>query len=157
TRLLPLPSMDAYVIDACRTPRGRRNGTLSGVHPIDLCTVPMKAILERTGIEATKIEDVVIGCVTECGEHGADIARSAVLAAGWPNELPDVTLNGFCGSGQQAVNSAEQAVVAAAHDLVYGGGVESMSRCAMGSEMGPLPTSLSERYPLVPQGLSAEM
>jgi acetyl-CoA acetyltransferase family protein len=149
--------MDAYVIDACRTPRGRRNGTLAGVHPIDLCTVPMKAIVERTGIDVGKIEDVVLGCVTECGEQGADIARAAVLAAGWPIEIPGVTLNRFCGSGQQAVNFAAQAVAAGAHDLVYGGGIESMSRCAMGSDMGGLPPSLMERYPLVPQGLSAEM
>jgi acetyl-CoA acetyltransferase family protein len=149
--------MDAYIIDACRTPRGRRNGSLAGVHPIDLCTVPMKAIVERTGIDVAKIEDVVLGCVTECGEQGADIARAAVLAAGWPIEIPGVTLNRFCGSGQQAVNFAAQAVAAGAHDLVYGGGVESMSRCAMGSDMGALPPSLMERYPLVPQGLSAEM
>jgi len=149
--------MDAYIIDACRTPRGRRNGSLAGVHPIDLCTVPMKAIVERTGIDPARIEDVVVGCVTECGEQGADIARAAVLAAGWPIDVPGVTLNRFCGSGQQAVNFAAQAVAAGAHDLVYGGGVESMSRCAMGSDMGPLPPSLMERYPLVPQGLSAEM
>ncbi len=149
--------MDAYIIDACRTPRGRRNGSLAGVHPIDLCTVPMKAIVERTGIDVGRIEDAIVGCVTECGEQGADIGRAAVLAAGWPIEIPGVSLNRFCGSGQQAVNFGAQAVAAGAHDLVYAGGVESMSRCAMGSDMGPLPPSLLERYPLVPQGLSAEM
>jgi acetyl-CoA acetyltransferase family protein len=149
--------MDAYVIDACRTPRGRRGGSLAGVHPIDLCTVPMKAIVERTGIDVGLIEDAVIGCVTECGEQGADIGRAAVLASGWPIEIPGVSLNRFCGSGQQAVNFGAQAVAAGAHDLVYAGGVESMTRCAMGSDMGPLPSSLLERYPLVPQGLSAEM
>ena len=149
--------MDAYIIDACRTPRGRRNGTLAGVHPIDLCTVPMKAIVERTGIDVNHIEDAIIGCVTECGEQGADIGRAAVLAAGWPIEVPGVSLNRFCGSGQTAVNLAAQGAASGAYDVVYAGGVESMSRCPMGSDMGALPPSLLERYNLVPQGLSAEM
>jgi acetyl-CoA acyltransferase len=149
--------MDAYIIDACRTPRGRRNGSLAGVHPIDLCVAPMHAIVERTGVDPLRIEDAIVGCVTETGEQGADIARAAVLAAGWPIEIPGVSLNRFCGSGQQAVNFGAQAAAAGAHDLVYAGGVESMSRCAMGSDMGALPPSLLERYPLVPQGLSAEM
>jgi len=149
--------MDAYVVDACRTPRGRRNGGLAGVHPIDLCTVPMKAIIERTGIASSEVEDVIIGCVTETGEQGACVGRAAVLAAGWPTEIPGFSLNRFCGSGQTAVNLAAQGVASGAHDVVYAGGVESMSRCPMGSDAGPLPMSLLERYNLVPQGLSAEM
>ncbi len=149
--------MDAYVIDACRTPRGRRGGSLAGVHPIDLLTVPMKAIVARTRVDVTKIEDVIIGCVTETGEQGACVARSAVLAAGWPVEIPGVSLNRFCSSGQQAVNFAAQAVASGAHDLLFAGGVENMTRVPMGADMGPLPTSLSERYDLIPQGLSAEM
>src|SRR6185295_13529786 len=149
--------MDAYIIDACRTPRGRRGGGLAGVHPIDLCTVPMKAIVERTGIPVERIEDVMIGCVTETGEQGACIARSAVLAAGWPVDVPGFSLNRFCGSGQTTFNLAAQGVGSGAYDLVYAGGVESMSRVPMGADMGPLPASLTERYNLVPQGLSAEM
>jgi acetyl-CoA acetyltransferase family protein len=149
--------MDAYIVDACRTPRGRKNGGLAGVHPIDLCTVPMKAIVERTGIDPARIDDAIIGCVTEVGEQGACIGRAAVLAAGWPIEIPGFSLNRFCGSGQTAVNLAAQGVAAGAYDVVYAGGVESMSRCPMGSDMGALPPSLTERYPLVPQGLSAEM
>jgi acetyl-CoA acyltransferase len=149
--------MDAYVVDACRTPRGRRKGGLAGVHPIDLCTVPMKAIVARTGIATSEIEDVVIGCVTETGEQGACVARAAVLAAGWPIEIPGFSLNRFCGSGQTAVNLAAQGVASGAHDVVYAGGVESMSRCPMGSDAGPLPMSILERYNLIPQGLSAEM
>ncbi len=149
--------MDAYIIDACRTPRGRKNGGLAGVHPIDLCTVPMKAIVERTGIDPARIDDAIVGCVTEVGEQGACIGRAAVLAAGWPIEIPGFSLNRFCGSGQTAVNLAAQGVAAGAYDVVYAGGVESMSRCPMGSDMGALPPSLTERYPLVPQGLSAEM
>jgi acetyl-CoA acetyltransferase family protein len=149
--------MDAYIIDACRTPRGRRNGGLAGVHPIDLCTVPMKAIVERAGVDAQCIEDAIIGCVTETGEQGACIGRAAVLAAGWPIEIPGFSLNRFCGSGQTAVNLAAQGAAAGAYDLVYAGGAESMSRCPMGSDMGSLPPSLTERYNLVPQGISAEM
>jgi len=148
---------EAYIIDACRTPRGRRKGSLSEVHPIDLLAVPLKALVQRTGVDPREIDDAVIGCVTETGEQGTNIARGTVLAAGWPIEVPGVTLNRFCGSGQQAVNFAAQAVKAGAQDLVVAGGVESMTRVPMGADMGPLPSSLMEKYNLVPQGLSAEM
>jgi acetyl-CoA acetyltransferase family protein len=149
--------MEAYIIDACRTPRGRRGGGLAGVHPGDLCTVPMNAIVARTGIDPKLIDDAIIGCVTETGEQGACIGRAAVLAAGWPIEIPGFSLNRFCGSGQTAVNLGAQGVASGAYDVVYSGGVESMSRCPMGSDMGALPTSLTDRYNLIPQGLSAEM
>jgi len=149
--------MDAYVVDACRTPRGRRKGSLAGVHPVDLCIAPMAAMVERTGIDPRQIEDVVIGCVTETDEQGACVARSAVLAAGWPVEVPGVTLNRFCGSGQTAVNLGAQAVAAGAHDVVYAGGVESMTRVPMGADMGAIPASLMTKYDLVPQGHAAEM
>ena len=156
---MPLPrrKMDAYVVDACRTPRGRRKGSLAGVHPIDLCIAPMAAMVARTRIDPREIEDVVIGCVTETDEQGACVARSAVLGAGWPIEVPGVTLNRFCGSGQTAVNLAAHAVAAGAHDVVYAGGVESMTRVPMGADMGALPASLMQKYDLVPQGLAAEM
>jgi len=149
--------MEAYIIDACRTPRGRRKGGLAGVHPVDLCLAPMQATIRRTGIDPAQIEDVIIGCVTETDEQGACVARSAILAAGWPVDVPGVTLNRFCGSGQTAVNLAAHAVAAGAHDLVYAGGVESMSRVPMGADMGALPSSLTSRFDLVPQGLAAEM
>jgi acetyl-CoA acetyltransferase family protein len=148
---------EAYIIDACRTPRGRRKGSLSEVHPIDLFDAPLNAIVRRTGVDPKDVDDVVVGCVSETGEQGTNIARGAVLAAGWPIEVPGVTLNRFCGSGQQAVNFAAQAVRAGAQDLVIAGGVESMTRVPMGSDMGPMPNSLLEKYNLVPQGLSAEM
>jgi acetyl-CoA acetyltransferase family protein len=148
---------EAYIIDACRTPRGRRKGTLSEIHPIDLFGVPLNKIVERNGIDPAEVDDVVVGCVTETGEQGTNIARGALLAAGWPVDVPGVTLNRFCGSGQQAVNFAAQAVKAGAQDLVVAGGVESMTRVPMGADMGPLPMSLMEKYNLVPQGLSAEM
>jgi acetyl-CoA acyltransferase len=148
---------EAYIIDACRTPRGRRKGSLSEVHPIDLLGVPLKAVVERNGIDPKEVEDVVVGCVTETGEQGTNIARSAVLAAGWPIDVPGVSLNRFCGSGQQAVNFAAMAVKSGAQDLVVAGGVENMTRVPMGADMGPLPSSLLEKYNLIPQGLSAEM
>ena len=148
---------EAYIIDACRTPRGRKKGSLSGVHPIDLFGVPLNAVIKRTGVDPREVDDVVVGCVSETGEQGTNLARGAVLAAGWPIEVPGVTLNRFCGSGQQAVNFAAQAIKAGAQDLVVAGGVESMTRVPMGSDMGPLPASLLEKYTLVPQGLSAEM
>jgi acetyl-CoA acyltransferase len=149
--------MDAYIVDACRTPRGRRKGGLASVHPIDLCIAPMRAMIARTGIDPAAVEDVIIGCVTETDEQGSCVARSAVLAAGWPTDVPGVTLNRFCGSGQTAVNLAAHAVAAGAHDVVYAGGVESMTRVPMGADMGALPASLVSKYDLVPQGLAAEM
>jgi acetyl-CoA acyltransferase len=148
---------EAYIIDACRTPRGRRKGSLSEMHPIDVFGVPLNAIVQRNGIDPKDVDDVVVGCVTETGEQGTNIARGAVLAAGWPVDVPGVTLNRFCGSGQQAVNFAAQAIKAGAQDIVVAGGVENMTRVPMGADMGPLPPSLLERYNLVPQGLSAEM
>jgi acetyl-CoA acetyltransferase family protein len=148
---------EAYIIDACRTARGRRKGSLSETHPIDLLITPLRAVVERNGVDPREVEDVIVGCVTETGEQGANLARSTVLAAGWPVDVPGVTLNRFCSSGQQAVNFAAMAVKSGAQDLVVAGGVENMTRCPMGSDMGPLPASLMEKYNLVPQGLSAEM
>lgn len=148
---------EALIIDAVRTPRGRRKGSLAEVHPIDLLCVPLRALVERNQLDPAHIEDVVIGCVTETGEQGTNIARGAVLAAGWPVEIPAVTLNRFCGSGQQAVNFAAMSVRSGAQDLVVAGGVESMTRVPMGSDMGPLPPSLLDKYNLIPQGLSAEL
>ncbi|MCX8072504.1 MAG: acetyl-CoA C-acyltransferase [Candidatus Binatia bacterium] len=148
---------EALIIDACRTPRGRRKGSLAEVHPIDLLCVPLRALVERNQLDPHHIDDVVIGCVTETGEQGTNIARGTVLAAGWPVDIPAVTLNRFCGSGQQAVNFAAMAVRSGAQDLVVAGGVESMTRVPMGSDMGPLPASLLDKYNLIPQGLSAEL
>ena len=148
---------DAFIIDAVRTARGRRKGSLSETHPIDLLVAPLKAVVERNGVDPARVEDVVIGCVTETGEQGSNLARSTVLAAGWPVEVPGVTLNRFCSSGQQAVNFAAMAVKSGAQDLVLAGGVENMTRVPMGSDMGALPMSLMEKFDLVPQGLSAEM
>ena len=154
---------EAWIIDAVRTPRGKGKkdtGALSGIHPQELLAQCLNALADRTGIERRDVEDVVAGCVTAAGEQGACIARMAVLAAGWPHEATGVTLNRFCGSGQQAVNFAAMGVMSGQQDLVVGGGVESMSRCPMGADGSGIDghnPHLLELHPLVPQGISADL
>ncbi len=155
---------EAWIIDAVRTPRGRgkkETGALSGVHPQELFAVALNGLRDRTGLEPRDVEDVVTGCVSQAGEQGGCIARMAVLAAGWDAEAASgVTLNRFCGSGQQAVNFAAMGVMAGQQDLVVGGGVESMSRQPMGSDKSGLDghnRHLRELHPLVPQGISADL
>jgi len=150
---------EAYIIDAVRTARGKRKGSFSLMHPVDLAAAPLQALGQRNPkVDVREIEDVVYGCVTQTGEQGTDIARSAVLTAGWPIDVSGVSLNRFCGSGQQACNFAAQAVMSGTFDVVVGGGVEHMTRVPMGADMGPPSDTLTERFPdLVPQGLSAEM
>jgi acetyl-CoA C-acetyltransferase len=154
---------EAWIIDAVRTPRGRGKkdtGALSAVHPQELMAHALNAVVARTGIEKRDVEDVVVGCVSQAGEQGACIARMAVLAAGWPNEATGVSLNRFCGSGQQAVNFAAMGVLSGQQDLVIGGGVESMSRVPMGTDSAGIDghnRHLRELHPLVPQGISADL
>jgi acetyl-CoA C-acetyltransferase len=125
----------AWILDAVRTPRGKgkkETGALSGIHPQELLSQCLNALVARTGIDPRDVEDVVAGCVTATGEQGACIARMAVLNAGWPHDAASgVTLNRFCGSGQQAVNFAAMGVLSGQQDLVIGGGVESMSSGAI--------------------------
>jgi acetyl-CoA C-acetyltransferase len=149
--------MKAYVIDAVRTPRGRGKagkGALSGVHPQELLATVLRALPGRTGFDARDVEDVIAGCVSQASEQGANIARNAVLAAGWPIEVSATTVNRFCGSGQQAVNFAAMAVASGAMQLAVAGGVESMSRVPMGYG-GNL--ELRKRVFQVPQGISADL
>ncbi len=154
---------EAWIIDALRTPRGRgkaETGALSGIHPQELFATALNAAVERTQLDPRDVEDVVVGCVTQTGEQGGCVARMAVLAAGWPNEATGVTLNRFCGSGQQAVNFAAMGVMAGQQDLVVAGGVESMSRLPMGADKSGLDghnPHLREQHPLVPQGISADL
>jgi acetyl-CoA C-acetyltransferase len=155
---------EAWIIDAVRTPRGRGKagvGALSGIHPQELLAQCLNALLQRTGADPHDVEDVVAGCVSDVGEQGACIARNAVLAAGWPCDTASgVTLNRFCGSGQQAVNFAAMGVMAGQQDLVIGGGVESMSRVPMGSTGSGLDghnPHLIEQHAMVPQGISADL
>ncbi|WP_394821531.1 acetyl-CoA C-acetyltransferase [Pendulispora albinea] len=153
----------SYVIDAVRTPRGRGKagkGALSGVHPQELFAQTLQAIEKRVGFAAREVDDVMVGCVSQVGEQGANVARNAVLAAGWPIEVTGVSLNRFCGSGLQAVNFAAMAVASGAMDLAIAGGVESMSRVPMGGDGGGTDggnAQLRERFFQVPQGISADL
>jgi acetyl-CoA acyltransferase len=153
---------EAIIVDAVRTARGKRKGALSGVHPVDLLAQTLIASLVHAGVKPHDVDDVIVGCVTQVGEQGMNVARGAVLAAGLPIEIPGTTVNRFCGSGLQAVNFGAQAVLSGAAQLVVAGGVEHMTRVPMGSDAmggdGPASPGLQQHWPnLVPQGLSAEM
>jgi acetyl-CoA acyltransferase len=124
---------DAVIVDAVRTPIGKRKGSLSEVHAADLSAQVLTALTDRTGIDPSTVDDVMWGCVTQIGDQSSNIARFAVLAAGWPEEVPGVTINRACGSSQQAVDSAAHAVMAGQYDLVVAGGVETMTRVPLGS------------------------
>ena len=153
----------AYVIDAVRTPRGRGkkdSGALSGIHPQELLAQSLNRLADKSGINKKDVDDVVIGCVTQAGEQGANIARNAILAAGWPEEISGVSLNRFCGSGLQAVAFAAMGVASGAQDLVVAGGVESMSRVPMGTDNAGLDGNnelLRKKLAQVPQGISADL
>ena len=153
----------AYIIDAVRTPRGRGKpgkGALTGIHPQELLAQTLQQIATRTGVDPGEVEDVVIGCVSQAGEQGANVARNAVLASGWPLEIPAVSLNRFCASGLQAVNFAAMGVASGAQDVVVAGGVESMSRAPMGSDGAGVDGNnirLREKHFQVPQGISADL
>ncbi|MDD9937486.1 MAG: acetyl-CoA C-acetyltransferase [Myxococcales bacterium] len=155
---------EAWIIDAVRTPRGRGKkdvGGLSRVHPQQLLGQVLQALQDRVGFNPAELDDVVAGCVSAVGEQSACIARNAVLAAGWdPRSTGGVTLNRFCGSGQQAVSFAAMGVMSGQQDLVIGSGIESMSRVPWGSAGGGLDgddRELLSQYPLVPQGISADL
>ncbi len=124
---------DAVVVDAVRTPVGTRGGALSGVHPVDLSAHVLLALAERTGLVPADVDDVVWGCVTTVGEQAGGVGRYAVLAAGWPESVPGVTVNRACGSSQQALHFAAAGVAAGHYDIAVAGGVESMSRVPMGA------------------------
>ena len=152
---------DAVIVEALRTPIGKRNGGLSGIHPTDLSAQVLTALVDRTGIDPAIVDDVIWGCVSQVGEQTYDIARNAVLAAGWPDTVPGVTVDRQCGSSQQSVHFAAAGLIAGHYDVVVAGGVESMSRVPMTSSLagqnpyGPL---FTQRYNTFPnQGVGAEM
>ena len=124
---------DAVIVDAVRTPVGKRGGALSGVHPVDLSAHVLRTLAERTQLDPALVDDVIWGCVSQVGEQAADIGRYAVLGAGWPESVPGVTVDRQCGSSQQAVHFAAAGVIAGHYDVAVAGGVESMSRVPMGS------------------------
>ena len=129
---------EAYIIDAVRTPVGKRNGGLSKVHPADLGAHVLRALVERSGLDPLAVEDVIFGCVDTIGPQAGDIARTCWLAAGLPDEVPGTTIDRQCGSSQQAVHFAAQAVMSGTQDIVIAAGVESMTRAPMGSTVIPL-------------------
>ncbi|MBL8784833.1 MAG: acetyl-CoA C-acetyltransferase [Deltaproteobacteria bacterium] len=152
--------MTAYIYDAVRTPRGRgkSNGSLYVVRPVDLLARCLEAVRDRNHIDTAYVDDVVMGCVTQSGDQGQCIARTAALVAGYDLDAPGVTLNRFCGSGLEAVNHAAAMVASGFHDLVVAGGVESMSRVEMGSDGGAMMDPQTELLlNTVPQGISADL
>src|SRR5947199_10591758 len=151
---------DAVIVDAVRTPVGRRNGAYKDVHPVDLSAHILNSLVERTGIDPVVVDDVVWGCVMQVGEQALNIARNAVLGAGWPESVPGTTVDRQCGSSQQSVHFAAQGVIAGAYDIVIAAGVEVMSTTPMGASITPgsvpFGPSVFGRYAgqggLVPQG-----
>ncbi|MCW2618725.1 MAG: acetyl-CoA acetyltransferase, partial [Modestobacter sp.] len=153
---------DAVIVEAVRTPVGKRNGGLSGVHPADLSAVVLNALVERAGVDPALVDDVIWGCVTQVGEQTFDIARTALLTAGWPETVPGVTIDRQCGSSQQSVHFAAAGLIAGQYDVVVAGGVESMSRVPITQALAggsPHPQAFLDRYDGVSpnQGIGAEM
>jgi len=155
----------AVIVDAVRTPsgRGKPGGALSGIHPVDLAAGVLRSVVERNGLDPAEVDDVLLGCVSQVGEQSSNIARQAVLAAGFDDVVPATTIDRQCGSSQQAAHFAAQGVIAGQYDIVIAGGVESMSRVPLGASAtvagSPMSPALRARYPegLVNQGVSAEL
>lgn len=150
---------EAWIIDGARTPRGKgkATGALHSVHPQNLLALVLTALVERNGFDPSTVNDVVMGNGEHAGDHANDVARSAVLAAGWPVTVPGLTLNRFCGGGQQAVMQAAMGIASGWQQVVVAGGVESMSRHTYGQPLDSGNADLRARYPLVPQGIAADL
>ena len=153
---------EAVIVEAVRSPVGKRNGGLSGVHPAELSAQVLNGLAERTGIDPGIVDDVIWGCVMQAGEQALDIGRTALLTAGWPESVAGVTIDRQCGSSQQSIHFAAAGVVAGHYDAVVAGGVESMSRTPMGASLAgggnPYPQGFKDRYKKTPnQGIGAEM
>ncbi len=157
------PQREAVIVSALRTPIGRRNGKLKGWHPVDLMSEVLTALVERTKLDPQLVDDVIVGCVSQVGEQGLNVARNAVLAARFPESVPGTTVDRQCGSSQQAIHFAAQGVISGAYDIAIAGGVESMTRVPMGSNSqgpgAPFGPRMIERYDnkLVHQGISADL
>src|ERR1700678_434158 len=156
----------AVIVDAVRTPGGKRNGKLRNWHAVDLASETLKALQERNNLDPALIDDVIMGCVMQVGEQSLNIGRNAVLAAGWPESVPATTIDRQCGSSQQALHFAAQGVMAGAYDVVIAGGLEHMTHPPLGSSVvrefgypfGPrMMARYKERGGLVGQGIGAEM
>jgi acetyl-CoA acyltransferase len=152
---------DAVIVEAVRSPVGKRKGGLAGIHPTDLSAHVLRSLVERSGVDPAQIEDVIWGCVSQSGEQTFDIGRNAALAAGFPETVTGVTVDRQCGSSQQSVHFAAAGLIAGHYDVAVAGGVESMTRVPMGSsrqDQDPLGNDFAERYGVAPnQGVGAEM
>ena len=155
---------DAVIVQAVRTPVGRRKGALAGAHPADLSAIALRGLADRVGLDPALVDDVIWGCVSQVGEQGFNVGRNSVLAAGWPEAVPATTLDRQCGSSQQALHFAAAGVISGQYDVAVAGGVESMTRVAMGSSVAngpgmPFGPGVLARYDNVAfnQGISAEM
>ncbi|MFY7978103.1 MAG: beta-ketoacyl synthase N-terminal-like domain-containing protein, partial [Brevundimonas sp.] len=152
---------DAYIYDAVRTPRGKgkKDGSLHEITGLSLATQVLEALRDRNGLDTSKVDDVILGCVSPVGEQGADIARTAVLSAGWAQTVAGVQINRFCASGLEAVNMAAAKVKSGEADFAVGGGIEAMSRVPMGSDGGawPVDPSIAVKSYFMPQGVSADL
>ena len=160
---------DAVIVEAVRTPVGRRGGALAGIHPVDLSAHVLRALVERTGLDPVLVDDVIWGCVSQAGDQTFNVGRSAVLAAGWPESVPGTTIDRQCGSSQQSVHFAAAGLISGQYDVVVAGGVESMSRVTLGSSAAggmPFGQTVLDRYadalaaagtPYFNQGVGAEL
>src|SRR6185437_14737889 len=148
---------EALIVDAVRSPIGRRNGTLASLRADELAGQVLNALVERNDLDPAEVEDVQMGCVSQVGEQGWNIGRMAPLVAGWPESVCGSTIDRQCGSSMQGNMNAAAAIQAGHLDLVVSAGVESMSRVPMGSSGGDLSDRLLERFEIVPQGISAEV
>ncbi|HWM51395.1 MAG TPA: beta-ketoacyl synthase N-terminal-like domain-containing protein, partial [Thermoplasmata archaeon] len=148
---------DAVIVEAVRTPIGKRGGSLKDWRPDDLAAFALRGLVDRAGIQPKIVEDVVMGCVTQIDEQGLNIGRIAPLIAGFPETVPGTSVNRMCASGLQALNFASMEVMTGQADVVVAAGVESMSRVAISSDGGVLSPKLLEKYEIVPQGISADL
>jgi len=148
---------EAVIVDAIRTPIGRKKGMFSQVHPVDLLVPILNSLVERNQLDPLEIDDVICGCVTMTDEQGGNIGRMSVLAAGLPVDIPAFSLNRMCGSSQQAIHTASQAILANDDDIVIACGVENMSRVPMASDIGNFSEQLLDKHQVIPQGMSAEL
>jgi acetyl-CoA acyltransferase len=153
---------EAVIVEAVRTPIGKRGGLLRDVHPVELGAICLREVLTRTGLSAQRIDLVIMGCVSQVGEQGANVARNCLLQAGFPVEVPGMTVDFQCGSSEQAVHLAASLIQSEAADIIIAGGVENMSRVPMGSSFingpgTPFTPEIMELHNIIPQGLSAEV
>lgn len=153
--------VDAYIVEAVRSPVGKRNGGLADVHPAELSAQVLAALVDRAGVDPAVVDDVIWGCVGQIGEQSSDIARTAALTAGWPDTVTGVTVDRQCGSSQQSLHFAAAGVIAGQYDVVVAGGVESMSQVTIGSAAefgaGPFPERFQALYGIPNQGVGAEL